>query len=357
MMHQRTQISILLALVGCSFITHGFTITDPSSRINIVTALGVKKVKRQSLGSIAEDGMISTTKKLKNKSSGKSNKRRPVGDNISSDLTSWAASKKAGTETSAPVAVASVDDNNDDDDDVAGFVSFSSMEEDDDDDRSMSTKKVSTNKGTEKLVKKLGKILEENNNLEDILGVVKAIMDSSSTSSLKALSTGKRSINYRLAWVGGDDPICHLGTGLHKVPLARLQEVFLRLQGRSDLEMYEVISVLGPFPNVRNTLYGKCKVPKVSGIKAASNNDDSFSPWSIEWQSMIDGTGKEILPGNDKRIVNLDVHYADSSAIVAVMPQEDGKQRIDPLESNGANVLLFVREDEMDEKLEALRVL
>eukprot|EP00546_Thalassionema_frauenfeldii_P015007 CAMPEP_0178913426 /NCGR_PEP_ID=MMETSP0786-20121207/10834_1 /TAXON_ID=186022 /ORGANISM="Thalassionema frauenfeldii, Strain CCMP 1798" /LENGTH=309 /DNA_ID=CAMNT_0020586163 /DNA_START=171 /DNA_END=1097 /DNA_ORIENTATION=+ len=307
-----------------------------------------KKVKRQSLGSIAEDGMISTPKKLKSKSSTSKNKRRPAGNNISSDLTSWAASKDGGKEAvSAPVREAAESDDND----VADFVSFSSLEENDEENSSGS--KISTNKATETLVKKLEEVLEENNNLQDILDVVKSIIESSQPSSIKSLSTGKNAINYRLAWVGGDDAICHLGTGLHKVPLARLQEVFLRLQGRSDLEMYEVISVLGPFPNVRNTLYGKCQVPKVSGIKAASaSNNDSSSPWVIEWQSMIDGTGKEILPGKDKRIINLDVPFADSSTIVAVVPKEDGKKCDDPLESNGANVLLFVREDEMDEKLE-----
>merc|ERR1712232_525162 len=116
------------------------------------------------------------------------------------------------------------------------------------------------------LVKKLGKVLEEKNNLEDILDVVKALMEqqTSSASYLKSLISGKTPANYRLAWVGGDDAICHIGTGLQKVPLARLQEIFLRFQGRSDLEIYEVISVLGPFPNVRNTLIGKCQVMKKS---------------------------------------------------------------------------------------------
>mmetsp|Transcript_1598 Transcript_1598/g.2349 ORF Transcript_1598/g.2349 Transcript_1598/m.2349 type:complete len:84 (+) Transcript_1598:92-343(+) len=54
-------------LVGCSFVTttDAFTIIgSSSSRNNIVAPLGVKKVKRQSLGSIAEDGMISTPKKI-----------------------------------------------------------------------------------------------------------------------------------------------------------------------------------------------------------------------------------------------------------------------------------------------------
>mmetsp|Transcript_10819 Transcript_10819/g.16544 ORF Transcript_10819/g.16544 Transcript_10819/m.16544 type:complete len:364 (-) Transcript_10819:65-1156(-) len=352
-------------LVGCSFVTttDAFTIIgSSSSRNNIVAPLGVKKVKRQSLGSIAEDGMISTPKKLKNKSSSRktNSKRRPVaGDTISSDLTSWAASKKEGAASTTTPAAATVDDN---DDDVAGFESFSSMEDDDEEISSSRSKNLITNKATEKLLKKFEEVLKQNNNLDDILGVVKAMIELSPkpTTSIKSLSvTGKTPINYRLAWVGGDDAICHLGTGLHKVPLARLQEVFLRLQGRSDLEMYEVISVLGPFPNVRNTLYGKCQVSKAeSGIKAAAaGNNNTVSPWSIEWQSMIDGTGKEILPGNDKRIVNLNIHFADSSAIIAVVPPKEDGRDVDPLESNGANVLLFVRDDEMDEKLEALRVL
>merc|ERR1712157_511157 len=78
-----------------------------------------------------------------------------------------------------------------------------------------------------------------------------------------------------LLWVGSDDSICHVGTSLHNVPLARLQEIFLTLTNR-NVELYEVIRILGPFPNVKNTLRG------------------TVSKSKITYTSMIDGTGKEI---------------------------------------------------------------
>ena len=68
------------------------------------------------------------------------------------------------------------------------------------------------------------------------------------------------SLDYTLAWVGSDDAICHVGTGLHKVPLARLQDIFLTVGNvgvtNNAWRMMEVIRILGPFPNVRNTLLG-----------------------------------------------------------------------------------------------------
>jgi hypothetical protein len=74
--------------------------------------------------------------------------------------------------------------------------------------------------------------------------------------------------------------------------------------------------------------------------------------------SMDDGTGNEILAGNEENIrrVDLQVHFCDERAIVAVMPPEDGSLMDNPLQNNGANVLVFVREGELDEKLDSLRV-
>ena len=79
----------------------------------------------------------------------------------------------------------------------------------------------------------------------------------------------------------------------------------------------------------------------------------------IVMDSMVDGTGKEILAGTEENIrrVNLQVYFADERAIVAVVPPEDGSLRADPLQDNGSNVLVFIKEDELDEKLNSLRVL
>ena len=118
-----------------------------------------------------------------------------------------------------------------------------------------------------------------------------------------------------MAWVGSDDAICHIGTGLHKIALARMQEVFLLLQERNRLEIYEVISA---FPNVRNTLQGSCQV-----AIGKSNND---CVWKLSYDSMIDGTGKELLAGKDENVrkVDLQIAFADANAIAAVVPNPDG---------------------------------
>jgi hypothetical protein len=177
--------------------------------------------------------------------------------------------------------------------------------------------------------------------------------------NLRQLAVGSASRDYRLAWVGSDDAVTYLGTGLHKVPLARLQEVFLTMQGRGRVQVQEVIRILGPFPTVKNVLQGSCKVDKLS---------DDASAWSLTWDSMVDGTGKELLAGKKEnvRTVDLQVYYCDSSVLVAVVPppsSEDGGSavdartlRTDPLEQDGAHIMVFVREEDLDGKLESLRV-
>lgn len=105
--------------------------------------------------------------------------------------------------------------------------------------------------------------------------------------------------------------------------------------------MYEVISILGPFPNVRNTLQG-------SIIELAQSN------MKIEYDSIIDGTGKEVKAGTDDdvRQVELDLLFADESIIVCEAPSDNEES----MSNNGKNVLVFLKEDEMEEKLEAMRV-
>lgn len=81
----------------------------------------------------------------------------------------------------------------------------------------------------------------------------------------------------------------------------------------------------------------------------------------IAMDSMVDGTGKEILAGGEESIrrVDLQIQFSDERVIVAVIPPGDGTStlfRSNPLEDDGANVLVFVREDDLDEKLDALRV-
>ena len=188
-------------------------------------------------------------------------------------------------------------------------------------------------------------------------------------------------ISYRLLWVGSDDTISAFGTGLHKVPLARLQEVFISvslpntkakgLKNKSNndnnrfcMTTTEVIRILGPFPNIKNTLQGSCSVSRApNGIAER---------WDISWNSMIDGTGKELIgSSNDdvRHVPTLNMLYGDEHIIVAsIMPSNEGTTSNISGSSGDAmshalpptaveSILLFVREMEMEEKLTALRVL
>jgi hypothetical protein len=195
-----------------------------------------------------------------------------------------------------------------------------------------------------------------NNNDQVLLPTLKSIV--STRPSTKDGET-KKLPSYRLAWVGSDTAICHIGTSLHKVPLARLQEVFVTL-GYNRWELYEVIRIIGPFPNVRNTLKGDVKLRKLSS--SSYENEREGVRMEISYMSMIDGTGKEILAGKEDNIkyVNLDVWFANEKVIVCTVPSEendngDGGDGEDPFTGDGSNVLFFVGEENLDEQLEKLR--
>mmetsp|Transcript_29249 Transcript_29249/g.32843 ORF Transcript_29249/g.32843 Transcript_29249/m.32843 type:complete len:272 (+) Transcript_29249:177-992(+) len=208
----------------------------------------------------------------------------------------------------------------------------------------------------------LQEILEEKSgNVRDILNVVQELLliddqlslsqPSKKSNDLRQLLMSKERTDYRLSWVGGDDAICHIGTGLHKVPLARMQEVFLNCIGSNRIEILEVISLLGPFPNVKNILQGTTRM---------INDKGSNADVQIVMDKMFDGTGSEILAGTDDNIrrVDLQIAFCDERVIVAVVPPEGQNKdnKINPLDDDGKRVLLFVKENKLDEKLDALRV-
>lgn len=201
----------------------------------------------------------------------------------------------------------------------------------------------------EAVLDELQAILEERTGkVEDILSVVEKILQiPSDNGDLRRIVSAKAQSDYRLAWVGSDDAISHLGTGLHKVPLARMQEVFMSCLGKNKIEILEVISLIGPFPNVKNILQGNTKI--------FSGSDGTEV--QIVMDKMIDGTGKTIDAGTDDNIrtVDLEVAFADEKAIVVLMPDQDN-QNAKPLDNNGKRVMLFVREDDLDEQLAKLRV-
>lgn len=238
------------------------------------------------------------------------------------------------------------------------------------------------NRQVETLVEQLKAVLESSETkkqIQDILQPIQSLMALPSTNmrllTAASASASTKRRDYRLAWVGSDDALCHLGTGLHKVPLARLEEVFLSLLGGNRVLLQEVIRILGPFPNVKNTLAGSC-----STTTTATSENDSFVTWTLSYESMVDGTGKELLAGKEEnvRFVDLQVLFSDESILVAVVPperatrlqsppeqpqrpqrrrgKEQAVQRMEPLEQDGKFVLVFMREPDMNVKLEKLRV-
>ena len=133
---------------------------------------------------------------------------------------------------------------------------------------------------------------------------------------------------------------------IHEQLQARLQEMYLLL-GYNRWELLEVIRILGPFPNVRNTLKGDVKLSKLSGEREGVRTNISYT-------SMIDGTGKEILAGEEVNVKNVevDVWFANDEALVCTVPSE---VRSEPFAIDGANILYFVKEENLDEELEKLR--
>lgn len=324
-----------LVLFLCS--VQGFQ--PPLATFHLKTSLEARRVKRQSLGSIAEDGIVSMPKKV-NKAS--TPNKKTLGGQVSSDLAKWAASQEsADSFLSEPTSKKSSK--------TAGFVPFDQTATQDRRGRQSERLQVDAQRDAEvrQIVEELEEELENKNNLENILQFTKKLIQVEST-PLKVLTAASSSRNYRLAWVGSDEAICHIGTSQHKLPLARLQEIFLTLEGRNRLQLYEVISLLGPFPNVRNTLQGSCQV---TGM-------DPFN-WKIMYDAMIDGLGNELLANKEGKTqqVDLQVYFCDQNAVVAVVPPKDESTQSDPLGSNGAGVLVFLHEEDMDSKLEAMRVL
>ena len=218
--------------------------------------------------------------------------------------------------------------------------------------------------------------------VSDIVSLTKLGSTTSTSSNDRVLLPKLKSLlskdttSYRLAWVGSDDAICHIGTSLHKVPLARLQEVYLSLGGGGSVvgttkykwELLEVIRILGPFPNVRNTLRGN--VVGLTKKKQMNDGEDNTERVQLEiaYSSMIDGTGREIIKSTDgPRKVDLDVWFANDKAIVCTVPSSllsgkssgnsgsnDDDDDVNPF-GNGSNILYFVAENDLDGALNRLR--
>jgi len=332
--------------------------------------------------SLDDDGnvkLISNKQKQKLGSSSKGRRSKSKDSEISPLLAEWAKEDGDDTTTTSSSSAASSFDNTAALSKSDIFTSF--------DDSSNSKKKskkkskqggalltpTQTTQMDELLTQLTDMISTTNCNVQDIVSKISSLVtlgnsfgnnDSILLPTLKSILSTKPkgdedNPSYRLAWVGSDESICHIGTSLHKVPLARLQEMYIIL-GYNKWELLEVIRILGPFPNVRNTLKGELKVKKLnsSGI-ANTGKDREGVRMEISYNSMVDGTGKEILAGKEDNVkrVELDVWFANEKALVCTVPNtdEDGDGEDSLSSGDGSNLLLFLKEDDLDESLEKLR--
>ncbi|CAM9131171.1 unnamed protein product [Choristocarpus tenellus] len=166
------------------------------------------------------------------------------------------------------------------------------------------------------------------------------------SSSLKPAQSTSLSKDWRLFFVSSDDALSAMGTGLHKLPLTRMEDFFLSISGSGAtgrrIEVVEVMRILGPFPNVRNTLKGMCK-----GVGPNS--------LSIKYTSMVDGTGKEVKSGKGELDRDFEVDVAFAGMDVMVMALK-GKGEGDSARGGNWGQLVFRREPDISDALAKLRV-
>lgn len=322
-----------------------------ASSFSTTALFGVNKKKGNLTKNISSGG-IST--KPKRKISAGAASAKPV--QVSSSLSQWAATLDgAATATTSAVATPTKDSNPSQSKNTKqlkkGMKESSSSRRERSQVRQVENAAKTAQINT--ILANIQELISSNNlDVDDLLGYIQQLINEGSQTTLKALLNQKAG-DYSLSWVGSDDAICHLGTGLHKVPLARLQDIFFTIgrdgSGQSKtVQVMEVIRILGPFPNVRNTLQGS-----VVEMKKGENGEDVIK---LCYDSMMDGLGKEISAGKEGnlRYVDLNVLYADENAIVCVVPSEEDSIS-GPFGEKGENVLLFIKEDDLNVRLEELR--
>merc|ERR1712176_1155315 len=123
--------------------------------------------------------------------------------------------------------------------------------------------------------------------------------------------------DWRLVWAKSDEGVGFIGTGLHRVALANLEDQFLSLDADGSCALTEVIRVLGPFPNVKNLLTGTSTIGP--------------STLRLTYTKVIDGTGAELTSSQARSV----------------------KLRLAALSKD---LLVFEREDNFADALESLRV-
>lgn len=178
----------------------------------------------------------------------------------------------------------------------------------------------------EKAQKVLDLCSEENRDFEAIDAAVAELATLPAVASPAVASQG----DWRLVWAKSDEGVGFVGTGLHRVPLANLEEQFLSLKADRSCALTEVIRVLGPFPNVKNLLTGTAFIGPGS--------------LALKYTKVIDGTGAE-LTSSQARSVRLRLAALSARLLVVAAASADGD-----------DWLVFEREDDFEGALKALRV-
>jgi hypothetical protein len=171
---------------------------------------------------------------------------------------------------------------------------------------------------------------ESDRDLEKIDGIVAELAALPGPGAADATSAVRG--DWRLSWARSDDGVGSVGTGLHRVPLASLEDIFLSLAPKRVLTS-EVIRVLGPFPNVKNTLEGTSKV------RAGATLD-------LSYDTVVDGLGAT-LTDTQARKVSFDLVALTRDVLVLRAP-------VNPV--GGDEWLVFERELDLAAALDKLRV-
>jgi len=388
MKYSSSLLTVLLA--AASNTSDAFTISHKNV-LTSATRTSLYGHKKGNLGKKVSAGGISTKSKIKTKKQKQTKEGTAAQTKVSSSISAWAATLGGNSngEGEEPASVTESASSNGADA-SASFLPFEDVASDSASLSNSNKKGLKKGSRRERSVQKqafdsqkqaqinivlenITKLIGTNNlSVQDLLQEIKSLTQLTAPNTLKAL-LNQNLKDYNLAWVGSDDAICHIGTGLHKVPLARLQDVFLTIgrdgSGESKTaRLMEVISILGPFPNVRNTLEGKITDITSTEDSTPNTNMNTNTPVKkdfikICYDSMFDGLGKEISAGKEDnlRFVELEVVFADELALVCVVPKGKAKDGSESSTSssdfgeNGENVILFLKEEDLDYKLEQLR--
>jgi len=176
--------------------------------------------------------------------------------------------------------------------------------------------------------------------------------------------------DWRLVWVSDDDALCLVGSGLHKLPLTLMEDIFMSFTATGKakaaslkVETAEILRVLGPFPNVRNTLAGTWSTSGgATGAKkgsggmggmggGSSGNGNIQGQLELVYDAMTDGNGGTIKApdGSETRRVCIDTAYANADTLLLLNDAVGAG-------GSGPQVLLFAKEADLDGAFKALRV-